>query len=65
MRAICKIDYGQFEYNKAYKYSYAFENNIIKYYVVGQYGDTQFNKKQFDAIFIAENSKNKNKSFNY
>lgn len=65
MRAMCKIDYGQFEYNKMYKYSYAFENNNITYYVIGQYGDTQFTKRQFNAIFISEDLKNKNKSFNY
>ena len=58
MKAVCKIDYGQFEYNKSYNYSYLIENNNIKFYVVGQYGDSEFNRRQFEAIF--ENSiKNK------
>jgi hypothetical protein len=65
MKAICKTDYGQFEFNKVYKYSYSYENNYKTYYVIGQYSDTQFTKRQFDAIFISEKPENKNKSFNY
>ena len=67
MKAICKIDYGQFEYNKIYKYSYEYENNIKRYYVIGQYGDSQFTKRQFDVVFTSESSdisRDKNKSFN-
>jgi hypothetical protein len=62
MRAICKLDYGQFENNKSYNYSYTKDN---KYHVDGQYGKTEFNKRQFDALFSLEKSKNQNKSFNF
>jgi hypothetical protein len=63
VKAICKTDYGQFEYNKVYNYSYAFQNNMKKYYVIGEYGDNEFTKRQFDAIFqekITTNIPNKN-----
>lgn len=63
MRAICKIDYGQFEINKKYNYSLS---EYKKYYVDGLYGKTEFNKRQFDAIFTIEKNKiNKNKSYNF
>lgn len=57
MKAICKLDYGQFELNKIYDYSYSFENNNIKYFVSGQYCDNEFNKKQFDTLFSPKNKK--------
>lgn len=66
MRVVCKVDYGQFEYNKTYDYSYSFQNNFKKYYVVGEYGTNEFTKRQFDAIFeVLIVNKNKNKSYNY
>lgn len=66
MRVVCKVDYGQFEYNKTYESSYQFQNNFKKYYVVGEYGTNEFTKRQFDSIFkeYAIN-KNQNKSYNY
>jgi len=64
MKAICKVDYGQFEYNKVYNYSYVYQqNNMKKYYVVGEYGDNEFTKRQFDSIFT-EKILNNNKNFN-
>ena len=64
MRAVCKVDYGQFEYNKCYNYSYSYDNNMKKYHVNGEYGKTEFSKRQFDAIFTSyELDKNK-KNFN-
>jgi len=64
MRAICKLDYGQFEFNKTYDYTYTTDR---KYYVDGQYGKTEFNKRQFDALFTSEKkqNQNQNKSFNF
>jgi len=50
MTAICKNDYGQFEYNK--KYEYSFNNKTNKYQVTGEYSNIEFTKKQFDSIFI-------------
>jgi hypothetical protein len=50
MTAICKNDYGQFEYNKRYKYS--FNNKTNKFQVNGEYSKIEFNKKQFESIFI-------------
>jgi len=64
MKAICKIDYGQFEYNKTYKFSYKYENNMKKFYVIGEYCNTEFSKRQFEAIFISENT-NKSDIYNY
>jgi len=65
MKAICKIDYGQFEYNKTYNYSYTYINNMKKFYVIGQYSNTEFTKRQFDAIFTSESLvKNKNGLYN-
>jgi hypothetical protein len=61
MRAICRIDYGQFEYNKKYNYFYSYENNTKKYFVDGQYGNSEFTKRQFDQMFITEN-KNEQKN---
>ena len=58
MKAICKIDYGQFEYNKQYNYFYSYENNTKRYHVNGQYGNSEFTKRQFDQMFITENVKN-------
>ena len=58
MRAICKIDYGQFEYNRCYNYYYSYDNNMKKYHVNGEYGNTEFTKRQFDQMFITENNKN-------
>ena len=66
MRVVCKVDYGQFEYNKIYEYSYSYQGNMIKYYVIGEYGSSEFNKRQFDAIFnVSTINKNQNKSYNY
>ena len=63
MRAICKVDYGQFEYNRTYNYYYSYENNMKKYYVNGEYGNTEFTKRQFESIFtFSENNTNKNKT---
>lgn len=62
MRAICKLDYGQFENNKTYNYSCTNDN---KFHVDGQYGKTEFNKRQFNALFTLERTKNPNKSFNF
>lgn len=62
MRAICKIDYGQYEFNKTYEYSYTIKNNIKKYFVKGLYGDNEFNQKQFNTIF---ETKNNNKLIKY
>ena len=59
MRAICILDWGQFETYKKYKY---YQNKNNKYYVVGDYGDTEFTKKQFDAIFKPEKNTNQIKS---
>lgn len=56
-KVLCKIDYGQFEFNKKYEYYYSFQNNIKKYFVKGLYGDNEFNKKQFEAIFEVKNNK--------
>lgn len=61
MRVICKVDYGQFDLNEIY--TYTFHNN--KYYVVGKYSDTEFNKRQFDSIFKPINNKNKNENRSY
>ena len=58
MKAICKIDYGQFEFNKLYNYSYSYLNNMKKYYVMGQYGSNEFTKRQFDVMFSTEKSNN-------
>ena len=63
MKAICKIDYGQFEHNREYNYSYSFENNMKKFHVKGDYGSNEFTKRQFDGIFtnkIPERNENKN-----
>jgi hypothetical protein len=57
MKAVCKVDWGQFEINKKYYYSY--EKNLRKYYVNGDYEKTEFTKKQFDVIFIAEKHESK------
>lgn len=62
MRAICKLDYGQFEFNKNYDYSYSTDR---KYYVDGQYGKTEFNKRQFDVLFTPETKQKQNKSYNF
>jgi len=51
MKAVCKLDYGQFEIHKTYEYTYSFQNNGIRYSVEGQYGNTELNKKQFEGIF--------------
>lgn len=61
-KAQCKIDYGQFEFNKTYEYSYTIKNNIKKYFVKGLYGDNEFNQKQFNTIF---ETKNNNKLIKY
>lgn len=53
MKAKCKVDYGQFEINKKYNYSY--QNNTKKYHVDGQYSKSEFTKRQFDSMFIPEN----------
>jgi len=52
MVAICKVDYGQFECNKKYNYKYTFQGNVIKYFVVGEYSESEFTKKQFESIFL-------------
>lgn len=52
MKAICKVDYGQFECNKKYDYKYTFQNNVIKYFVAGDYSESEFTKKQFESIFL-------------
>lgn len=52
MKATCKVDWGQFETNKKYNYSY--QNNTKKYYVIGDYSSTEFTKKQFDVMFKPE-----------
>lgn len=66
MKAICKTDYGQFEYNKIYNYSYLYHNNMKKYYVVGEYSDNEFTKRQFDTIFIEKITTNTyNKNYNH
>ena len=57
---MCRVDWGQFEYNKRYDYSY--QNNNKKYYVNGQYGKTEFNKKQFDVVFVPDKVKINEKS---
>ena len=54
MKARCKIDYGQFETNKKYDYSY--QNQTRKYHVDGQYGKTEFTKRQFDVMFVPDNN---------
>ena len=56
MKATCKVDWGQFETNKRYNYFY--QNNTRKYHVNGEYGKTEFTKKQFDVMFIPDTSKN-------
>ena len=55
MKARCKVDYGQFETNK--KYDYFYQNQTRKYHVDGQYGKTEFTKKQFDVMFTPEKKK--------
>ena len=57
MKIMCKIDYGQFEYNKKYDYKYSFQNNVIKYFVTGEYSETEFTKKQFESIFLFSKKK--------
>lgn len=59
MRAICKLDYGQFEMYKIYNYFYSQKDNKKIFYVEGLYGTTEFNKKQFDTLFnqIINNNK--------
>jgi proline dehydrogenase len=65
MRAVCKIDYGQFELNENYKYFFTYENNIKKYFVKGKYSESEFTKRQFDMIFYPEFMSNKlDKNFN-
>lgn len=53
-RVICKVDYGQFEVNKIYNYS----TKIKSYIVQGQYGETNFNRNQFNTIFSQLNNTN-------
>jgi len=66
MRAICKIDYGQFEFNRIYDYSYYYDNNMKKYHVKGEYGNTEFTKRQFEMMFTTETlNKSKNNSYNF
>jgi hypothetical protein len=65
MKAICKLDYGQFEVHKTYDYTYSNQNNFMKFHVEGQYGTTEFNKKQFEGIFNQIKTQNKNKSYNF
>jgi hypothetical protein len=60
MIAICIVDYGQFEINK--KYNYTYQNNTKKYYVNGDYSNTEFNKRQFDVMFIPETSQKSTKN---
>jgi len=64
MKVVCKTDYGQFEYNKKYNYFYSYLNNMKKYFVKGEYGETEFTKRQFDAIFSEINSKINKNNFN-
>jgi len=65
MRAICKMDYGQFERNREYNYSYSYQNNFKKFHVKGQYADSEFTKRQFDTIFTTKlPNKNENKNYN-
>jgi hypothetical protein len=65
MKAVCKLDYGQFEVHKTYDYTYSNKNNFMKFHVEGQYGTTEFNKKQFEVIFNQIKTQNKNKSYNF
>jgi len=64
MKVACKIDYGQFEYNKIYDYSYSYKNNMKIYYVTGPYSSNEFTKKQFDVIFTPYVYKKHNINFN-
>ena len=41
--------------NQLYNYT---ENNTKRYHVNGQYGNSEFTKRQFDQMFITENNKN-------
>lgn len=59
MKAICKLDYGQFEMFKTYNYSYTQKQNKLIFYVEGLYGTTEFNKKQFYTLFNQINNNNK------
>lgn len=60
MKAVCKLDYGQFEVLKTYNFYYSHKDNFKRYFVEGQYGTSEFNKKQFDALFTQLNNKKQN-----
>ena len=57
----CKIDYGQFEANKVYEYTLKFKNYLVQ----GQYGESNFNRNQFNAIFIPIKNSQNNQTTNF